>query len=625
MLIVKRTPAITGSDYESVPGAALAVGALDGAAAAAQRSRRRRRFTVAGVVVVGGLILLAAGVLVGQVLWVRSDLAGAPDKLGVLQDRALDGDVPAARQTLAQVGAATGRARSHSAGPVWWLGSKLPFVGSSLGTTRELVVSLDDLADGPLANLVAVADKINPDTLVRDGTVDLAALDEAREPIINGSTEVSVASRRVQSLPSTGLLGPVRQARSEAVEKIGKLSSLLDGAAEAVRIGPGMLGANGPRTYFIAFQNNAEIKGTGGLLGVFGVLTANHGKVDLVRTASNTELRDFPLPVVDLGPEFNQNYGPLFPGAIWSNANSSPHFPYAGRTWAAMYEHQFGTHIDGVIAADPEMLAHLLRATGPVPLPDGRVATADNVARIVEVDAYAEYDGKRSDRKDFLRGVAEAAFHAALNGKAPSRKLLAELGDAGRAQRLQIWSPRAEEMAGLRQAHLTGEMYQGPAPYAGIVLNNVSGAKLDYYLDRNISYTLGTCNGDHRSGRIAVKLTNEAPSNLPTFVTDRIDAPRGTYPPGQSRLQLSIYMTEGAEITGVALDGKQINFNSGTELGHPRITMWIYPTPRLPLEVTVNTREPVRYEMPIVPIQPMARAVEAGSVDETSVANCIRN
>ncbi|WP_396229763.1 DUF4012 domain-containing protein, partial [Frankia sp. CpI1-P] len=57
-----------------------------------------------------------------------------------------------------------------------------------------------------------------------------------------------------------------------------------------------MLGANGPRTYFIAFQNNAEIKGTGGLLGVFGVLTANHGKVDLVRTASNTELRDFPLP-----------------------------------------------------------------------------------------------------------------------------------------------------------------------------------------------------------------------------------------------------------------------------------------------------------------------------------------
>ncbi len=554
------------------------------------------------------MVLVGAGVLVAQLLWVRSDLAGAPAQLGRLQDQAEDGNVPAARATLVSVRIANSHARAHSAGPVWWLGSKLPFIGASLGTTRTLVTALDDLSSGPLTDLVSVADTINPKTVVRDGTVDLGALNRARDPILRGSGEVDTVNRRVQALPAAGLLGPVRNARDEAATKLATLDGLLRGAATAVKIGPAMLGADGPRTYFLAFQNNAEIKGTGGLIGVWGVITADHGKVDLVRTASNSELKDFHQPVLDLGPEYDRNYGVLFPQSLWSNANSSPHFPYAAQTWAAMYAKQFGTPVDGVIAADPEMLAGLLHATGPVTLPDGTQATAANVARIVEVDAYAEYNGERGQRKDFLRGVADAAFHAALSGHAPSRPLLTELGDAGRTQHLQIWSPRPEEQAGLRQAHLTGELYQGPAPYAGVFLNNVSGAKLDYYLDRKITYTLGACTAGHRTGRVEITLTNTAPPNLPTFVTDRIDAPRGSYPAGQSRLQLSIYTTAGSTVTSVSVDNHRTGVIPSTELGHPKITLWLYPVPGQPLTISVNTEEPARGAMPIIPSQPMARS-----------------
>jgi hypothetical protein len=565
----------------------------------------RRRLLILG----GPLFVVVAfgAVLAIQMLLVRSDLAGVPEDIPTLQEALLDGDATAARRTLARVSSSAGDAHGHSAGPVWWLGSKLPFVGPSLRTTRELVGTLDDLTTGPLTSLVSVADKLDPDTLVQDGAVRLDALMAARGPVTVASRQVTSLHERVRALPSNGLLGPVARARAEVVDKLRRLDSLLSGAAEAVRIGPDMLGAGGRRTYFVAFQNNAEIKGTGGLIGVYGILTADNGKVDLVRVGPNDDLRPFPVPVVDLGPEYDRNYGSLFPAALWSNGNSSPHFPYAGRIWAAQYQRQFGTPVDGVIAADPEMLSHLLRATGPVRLADGRLLSADNVAWLVEVDAYADFDGQRGKRKDFLREVAETAFRAGLTGTAPPRTLLAELGAAGATRHLQLWSARGTEMAGLRRAHLTGEIYRGRAPYAAAVLNNVSGAKLDYYLDRHVGFALGACDGPTRRGHLTVTLTNRVPPNLPTFAADRIDAPRGSYPVGQSRLQLTAYLTAGATITNVAVDDKPVEFTRGTELGHPRITLWVYPTPGQPRTLTVDTWEPARPEEPVVPVQPMAR------------------
>lgn len=543
-----------------------------------------------------------------QVLLVRSDLDDVPQRLSALQDSAIDGDVPTAKASLAQVSDSTHDARSHSAGPVWWLGSKLPVVGRSLHTSRELVVALDSLTNGPLADLVSVADKLDPDTLVQDGTVNVAALVETRPAILRGATQVAAVDQDVRRLPTKGLLGPVENARTEAVDKIGKLTSLLNGAAEAVRVAPAMLGADGPRTYFLAFQNNAEAKATGGLLGVYGVLTADHGKIDLVKTGSNQELKDFRFGVLDLGPEYNANYGVLFPQSLWSNGNSSPHFPYAAQTWATMYERQFGTHVDGVLAVDPEMLSHLLRATGPIKLADGRSVGADSIVKLVEVDAYAEYDGARNDRKNFLREVADLAFHTALGGHVPARDLLEQLGDAGSTGHIQVWSRNEREMTVLRDADLTGEIYQGTAPYAGVVLNNVSGAKLDYYLDRKVTFTLGSCTAaGRRPGHVEVTLTNTAPPGLPTFVTDRIDAPRGTYPVGQSRLQLSVYLTDGAKLVNVTLNGQAVDITRGTELGHPKITMWVLPTPGQPLTVTVETDEPVSPDEPIIPTQPLHR------------------
>ncbi len=67
-----------------------------------------------------------------------------------------------------------------------------------------------------------------------------------------------------------------------------------------------MMGADGPRTYFMGFQTNAEARGTGGLLGGFGILRFDDGTPTVDTLASNRELVGAYAPI-DLGAEYSED------------------------------------------------------------------------------------------------------------------------------------------------------------------------------------------------------------------------------------------------------------------------------------------------------------------------------
>ena len=83
------------------------------------------------------------------------------------------------------------------------------------------------------------------------------------------------------------------------------LQKLLENTALAARLAPSMMGADGPRTYFMGFQTNAEARGTGGLLGGFGILRFDNGTPTVDTLAANTELVG-PFAPIDLGPEYRR-------------------------------------------------------------------------------------------------------------------------------------------------------------------------------------------------------------------------------------------------------------------------------------------------------------------------------
>ncbi len=104
------------------------------------------------------------------------------------------------------------------------------------------------------------------------------------------------------------------------------------------------------------------------------------------------------------------------------------------------------------------------------------------------------------------------------------RALLDALGRAVSERRIAVWSSYPEEQALLEQTPLAHTIPDDPAPYAGIVINNLGGNKLDYYLDRRIEYVADGCSGATRRSTVTVRLKNNvtSPESLPDNVAGRL-------------------------------------------------------------------------------------------------------
>jgi Protein of unknown function (DUF4012) len=109
-------------------------------------------------------------------------------------------------------------------------------------------------------------------------------------------------------------------------------------------------------------MNDTEAHSTGGVVGVFAIMRADHGKVSLERFET-----DSVIGAVDTGLDFGTPYDQLFHKAgstsLFANANLSPHFPNAAQVWAAMWAKRSGEHVDGAIAVDPTVLSYFLAVT----------------------------------------------------------------------------------------------------------------------------------------------------------------------------------------------------------------------------------------------------------------------
>ena len=203
-----------------------------------------------------------------------------------------------------------------------------------------------------------------------------------------------------------------------------------------------MMGADGPRTYFMGFQTNAEARGTGGLLGGFGILRFDNG-TPTVDTSGPQYRTQRHIRTFDLGREFAQEYGFTNPFTDFRNSNLSSHFPYAAQIWKSMWAQQSGMNVDGVIAIDPVALSYMLGAVGSITLPDGEIVTKDNVVELTESTAYIRFPNDQTARKNYLQDIANAVVKKMTGPIESPAQLLDALGKAVSERRIAVWSSSA--------------------------------------------------------------------------------------------------------------------------------------------------------------------------------------
>ena len=536
-------------------------------------SRRRIAWLVggaAGFILLVGLIWLAATALLA-----RSEVAKARDALSQLRDAVVAGDTAKARAEAAVVAAHADRAHALTTGPAWWTASQLPWAGAPLQTVRGAASQADVLGRDVLPALIRIADELNPGTL-RDGdTVNIGRLAAAAPELHRASVATDAAARSIAGLPHKTWLGAVDRSRSTLQTEIDDIDGTVAAADRTARILPAMLGQDRPKRYFVGLQNSAESRGLGGLPGAFAIVVADHGKITFNQFADDSALSGVRADV-DLGKDFDARYKQDDPYGLYVNSDVSPDFRDAAQIWAAMWQKKTGQHVDGALTLDPTALSNFLRVTGPATLPDGEQVGADDIVKLTESEIYARYptdptsavasNAANAARKAFLLGVAKAVDEKLLTG-GNTRSLLDAAARASSERRLLVWSADPAIERQLMQTSLAGTLDAHGHPFSGFTVTNAAASKLDYYLDRTMTYQRSGC-GSTRDVTATLTLTNTAPtSGLPSYVTSREDRARATAKPGGNRLLVSYYATPGTQVKAVTLDGAPTPFAPTTEKG----------------------------------------------------------
>lgn len=576
---------------------------------------------------VGRIALVAAAVgvvVVGLAVWLvarglqaRSHLLDFYDSASTLRDRIVSGDTSGVPASLAAIQREAGQAHDDTDDPVWRLCAHLPLVGRTVQVVRGAAAADVRLADDVLPQMVQAAEVLSPRRLRPAGNrILLSPLHKAVPTLTRATASIDAVQASVARLPSSGVLGTVARARNRLLHQLETLAGTTRTAGDFARIAPAMLGEDGPRHYFVAVQNNAEARGTGGLVGAYLILEANRGVLTVRSVGSDTQLRDTVRPAIDPGAEFDRLYGPYASTSSWRNSNLSPDFPVVASIWTSLWRATTGERLDGAMAIDPDLMADVLGVTGPVELPDRTTVSATNAVTLTESAVYQRYADNQTARKDFLRKVAKAVADKVLSGAGDATALAHALGADAGEHHLALWSSRPTEESVIGGTPLGARLPPPTRPVTDLFVNNLAGSKLDFWLRRTVVRSVGGCRPDGtRDVTVTVRLTNSAPAGLPGYVVTRADNPNTRLPRGTNRLLVSVLLTHGAELLGVTLDGRTSTVTFGAEAGLASASTTLELLPKTTRVLTLHLAEPGG-GAPDVPEQPLAVA----QVSEISAA-----
>ena len=240
-----------------------------------------------------------------------------------------------------------------------------------------------------LPDVVATAGTLSPASMRPvDGRIDLAPIAASQPAVVRAASRLSVESERIQRIDPAPLAPQIAAPVQELQRRLADASDLADRASRAVRLLPPMLGGSGRRTYVFLFQNNAEVRATGGIPGAFATITADRGKLTLGRQDDARTIGDFRRPPTPLTAQERAVFGPGL-GRFPQDVNFTPDFPRSAQLIAGMYHATSRRAVDGVVSVDPVALSYLLRGTGPVRAGD-RELTADNAVQLLLSQVYAD-------------------------------------------------------------------------------------------------------------------------------------------------------------------------------------------------------------------------------------------
>lgn len=526
-----------------------------------------------------GFVLLVLGVVAGMALMARALPLVLDARAEMLAGREafVHGDLTRAGRAFRHAESAFGLALDRLHNPFTRLASFVPLLGrtpdaATAGVEAGALMAraarmTSGAAEGGVAALAP-----------RRGVIPLEPLRTLGPPLRDALTLADRADRVLRAAPRSLVPDVLREPLERVTLEVAEARRALASAEAMVRVLPDFLGGDGTRRYFFGAQNPAELRGTGGLIGAFAILTVDEGHLKLGPFQPVGRLASPDPSSID--PPSSE-YAELYPGqhAVYENVNMTPDFPTAATAIERLYEHQTGDRLDGTVVADPHALALLVGAVGPATVPaTGTTLTEENVVPFVSNEAFSLLPDPAA-RKRILGEVAGQVLARFLRGGAASDPWRAgrRVAQATAGGHLLFHSVDPEVQAGFETAGVAGRLLDPPGDYLAVVVNNAGGGKIDFYAGRTVRYEVRLLQEGLASVRARVTFVNDAPTRgQPAYVIG--PHPRTDARPGDNTMIVSVYCAGGCSFHGFRRDGTPEGLQPGHELGHP-VTMIGYRIP----------------------------------------------
>jgi hypothetical protein len=457
-------------------------------------------------------------------------------------------------------------ARAHSVLDVWWSepAEYVPGVSAQLTALRSVASAGNQVCSAGLA-----VSKDLTSAGLPHGKALIAMLSRLEVTLKGSEAGLEQAQAQVSSARSSLLLPPISSRLEDAVTKVTEAAHDDEIGVSAVAAGVQFLGGDGPRSYFLAVQTEAESRASGGVIGNYGIITADDGTLHLTRFGTTTSLetignaatRKLTAPAA-----YVARYGQFEPSRYWANVPMSPDFPTVAEVIEGLYPQEGGFPVDGVISVDPFALADLLRATGPVTVsPWPRPIMASDAVAVLLHTQYNELNG--TTRTNFLGDVTRTVWRRFTDGHLPNLETLVEdLRPALDHKDLLLASTSPTTEALLREINVAGAFSQpANSDFFAITTQNVAENKIDWYLRRAVDYQVSYVPGTGAINATAtVTLHNLSPSSgqAPYIIGA---AGRHSTTPGENRLYMTIYSPW--VFTQATVNGKVLPLSQSRELG----------------------------------------------------------
>ncbi|MFA5047501.1 MAG: DUF4012 domain-containing protein [Patescibacteria group bacterium] len=367
--------------------------------------RPRRRWPYLALIFI--LIIVAVGF---AVLWpLATNGRAIVNRLALVQNRAdiimssaksgswskLDGDLTATRDDLIFIQNKLGQL-----GPI----THWPPLSKNLRAADKMLSASIDLLSG-YGQIFSILGDIKKDTDAKNITSGIMSpdkklgllsaisdnqkmLEEAKDHITSAKTELS----EINTDDFNGVLK----------DKLIKLNNLLAEVAQNSETAlpifnhlPELMGLHAEKNYLFIFQNNMELRPTGGFIGSYGIVTLENGDIKNVFTDDVYNLdrlsknkMQIPAPA-----EFTKNMGQKY--WFMRDSNWSPDWPTSAKQILWFFDQERSNAglppqpIDGVVALTPDFISNILAVTGPITV-QGVTFTSSNFA--IELEKFVEFD-----------------------------------------------------------------------------------------------------------------------------------------------------------------------------------------------------------------------------------------